>query len=98
LYLHSSFLTEVLRRAEERTDDFEEKLRASEAACEKAEKDAASVEDLRQRLQAAEDALSDREAKFIQRDNDIITHLEMQSKRFSSDTISPFVVQLPLPC
>jgi hypothetical protein len=43
----------------------EEKLRDSKEAREKAEKDAAGVEDLRRRLQAAEDALSDREAKLI---------------------------------
>ncbi|KAM0921153.1 hypothetical protein ACQ4PT_007047 [Festuca glaucescens] len=76
-------LREALRRAEECANDLEEKLRASEEAREKAEKDAAGVEDLRRRLKAAEDALSDREAKLIQRDNDIITRLEMQSRRFS---------------
>ncbi|KAM0868448.1 hypothetical protein ACQ4PT_041307 [Festuca glaucescens] len=76
-------LREALRRAEERANDLAEKLRASEEAREKAEKDAAGVEDLRRRLQAAEDALSDREAKLVQRDNDIITRLETQSRRFS---------------
>ncbi|KAK1670535.1 hypothetical protein QYE76_058694 [Lolium multiflorum] len=76
-------LREALRRAEERADDLEDKLKVSEEARGKAKKDAAGVEDLRQRLQAAKDALSDKEAKFIQRDNDIITRLEMQSRRFS---------------
>ncbi|KAM0929882.1 hypothetical protein ACQ4PT_001336 [Festuca glaucescens] len=76
-------LREALRRAEERANDLEEKLRASEEAREKAENDAAGVEDLRRRLQAAEDALSDREAKLVQCDNDIITRLETQSRRFS---------------
>ena len=94
MYLHLFFLPEALRRAEERANDLEEKLRASEEAREKAEKDAAGVEDLRRRLQAAEDALSDREAKLVQRDNDIITRLETQSRRFSSNTISPFVIRL----
>ena len=87
----------MLRRAEERANDLEEKLRASEEAHEKAEKDAAGVEDLRRRLHAAEDALSDREAKLVQRDNDIITCLETQSRRFSSNTISPFVIST-FPC
>jgi hypothetical protein len=87
LYLHSSFLLEALHRAEERPDDLEEKLKASEEAREKAEKDDAGVEDLCQRLQAAENALSDREAQLIQRDNDIITRLEMQSRRFLSNII-----------
>ncbi|KAM0893482.1 hypothetical protein ACQ4PT_025098 [Festuca glaucescens] len=77
-------LREALRRAKERANDLEEKLRASEEAREKAEKDAAGVEDLRRRLQAAEDALSDKEAKLVQRDNDIITRLETQSRRFST--------------
>jgi small-conductance mechanosensitive channel len=83
--IHS--LPETLRRAEERADDLEGKLKASEEAHQKAEKDDAGVEDLRQSLQAAENALSDREAQLIQRDNDIITRLETQSRRFSSNII-----------
>ena len=98
MHHHSSLLPEALRHAEERADDLEDKLKASEEAREKAEKDAAGVEDLWRRLQAAEDALSDREAKLVQRDNDIITCLEMQSRRFSSNTISPFVLLLSLSC
>jgi hypothetical protein len=60
-----SVLPEVLSHAEERADDLEAKLKVSEEARKKAEKDAACVEDLRRRLQAAEDALSDKEAKQI---------------------------------
>jgi dsDNA-specific endonuclease/ATPase MutS2 len=91
LRLHLSFLSEALRRAEERANDLEEKIRASEEAREKAQVDAAGVADLRQRVQAVEDALSDKEAKFIQRDNDIITRLETQSQKFAS-TIFSFVL------
>ncbi|KAK1612256.1 hypothetical protein QYE76_035929 [Lolium multiflorum] len=58
---------EALHRSEERANDLEAKLKASEEARKKAEKDAASVEDLRQRLQVAVDALSDREAKQVER-------------------------------
>ncbi|KAM0908070.1 hypothetical protein ACQ4PT_015702 [Festuca glaucescens] len=76
-------LREALRRAEERANDLEENLRASEEAREKAKNDVAGVEDLRRRLHAAEDALSDREAKLVQCDNDILTRLETQSRRFS---------------
>jgi hypothetical protein len=94
LLLHLSFLSEALRRAEECANDLEEKLRASEEACEKVEEDADGVADLWQRLQAAEDALSDKEAKLIQCDNDIITRLKTQFRRFSSNTISPFVIHL----
>ncbi|KAK1616616.1 hypothetical protein QYE76_022133 [Lolium multiflorum] len=75
-------LREALRRAEERADDLEAKLKASEEARKRAEKDAAGVEDLRRRLQAAENALSDKEAKQVERDNDIITRLKTQSRRF----------------
>jgi hypothetical protein len=39
-----------LRLAEERSNDLEKKLKASEKARKKAEKDVAGVEDLRQRL------------------------------------------------
>ncbi|KAK1630855.1 hypothetical protein QYE76_005170 [Lolium multiflorum] len=60
-------LRDALRRAEERADDLEAKLKASETARKKVEKDVAAVEDLRQRLQAAEDALSDKEAKQVER-------------------------------
>jgi hypothetical protein len=94
LDLHLSVLPEVLHRTKDRANDLEEKLRASEEAREKAEEDAAGVKDLRRRLQAAEDALSDREDKLVQHDNDIITRLETQSRRFSSNTTSPFVIQL----
>ncbi|KAK1632773.1 hypothetical protein QYE76_007088 [Lolium multiflorum] len=76
-------LREALRCAKERTADQEAKLKASEEARKRAEKDAAGVEDLRQRLQAAEDALSDKEAKQVERENDIVTRLETQSRRFS---------------
>jgi hypothetical protein len=93
LRLHLSSLSETLRRAEKHADDLEAKLNASEEARKRAEKDAAGVED-RRRLQAAEDALSDKEAKQVQRDNDIITRLETQSRRFSSNTIFPFVIPL----
>ncbi|KAK1686553.1 hypothetical protein QYE76_047401 [Lolium multiflorum] len=80
-------LDDALHCAGERADDLEVKLKASEEAHERAEKDAVSVEDLRQRLQASEDALSDKEAKFIQRENDIITRLETQSRRFTSNIV-----------
>jgi hypothetical protein len=84
------FLPEALHRAEERADDLVAKHKASEEACKRAEKDDVDVKDLRQRLQAAEDALSDKEAKKVKRENDISMRLETQSRRFSSKTIFPF--------
>ncbi|KAK1649559.1 hypothetical protein QYE76_067364 [Lolium multiflorum] len=76
-------LREALRRAEEHAEDLEVKLKASEEARKRVEKDVADVKDLRQRLQAAEDALSDKEAKQVEHENEISTRLEMQSRRFS---------------
>ena len=57
------FASEVLRHAEERVDALEAKLKSSEIARKKAEEDAAVVEDLRQRLTTAENALSEKEAR-----------------------------------
>jgi energy-coupling factor transporter transmembrane protein EcfT len=42
----NTFLSDALRRAEERANALETKLKASETARKKAEKDAAVVEDL----------------------------------------------------
>jgi F420-0:gamma-glutamyl ligase len=91
------FSSEALRLAEERANDLEE-LKASKRARKKAEKDATGVEDLHRRLQVAEDALSDKESKIVQRENDLITRFETQCGIFSSNTISPFVLLLSLSC
>jgi dsDNA-specific endonuclease/ATPase MutS2 len=85
-----------MRRAEERADDLATMLKANEEARKRAEKDAADVEDLHQRIQAAEDALSDKEAKQVEREIEISTRLETQSRRFSSNTIFPVVALLSL--
>jgi hypothetical protein len=86
------FASEALRRAEECADALDAKLKVSEKARVKAEKDAAAVEGLRQRLQTAEDALSDKEARQIERENAIATRLETQIRRFTSKLLllSPF--------
>ncbi|KAK1642777.1 hypothetical protein QYE76_060582 [Lolium multiflorum] len=76
-------LKEALRRAEERVDALAAKLELSEKAREKAEKDAAAVEGLRQRLQTAEDALSDKVAEQIERENAIISCFDTQNRRFT---------------
>jgi hypothetical protein len=90
-YMLSYFsLPEAMRRAEERANDLETKLKASEEARKKAEKDDANVKYLRQRLQAVEDALSDKDAKQFERENNIVTRFETQSRRFSSNTFFPF--------
>ena len=86
------FVSEALRRVEERADALDAKLKVSERARVKAEKDAAAIEGLRQRLQTAEDALSDKEAQQIERENAIVTRLETQIRRFTSKLLllSPF--------
>jgi hypothetical protein len=55
-------LSEALRRAEERTDALAAKLEINKTARKKSEKDAATIEGLRQRLKTAEDTLSDKVA------------------------------------
>jgi hypothetical protein len=85
-----SFFSEALLLAEERANDLEKKLKASEKARKKAEKEVAGVEDLRERLHAAENALSIRETEIAQREADVIARFETQSARFSSNTIFPF--------
>ncbi|KAK1613808.1 hypothetical protein QYE76_019325 [Lolium multiflorum] len=94
------FRDEAATLREERADDLEAKLKASETACKKAEKDAAAVEDLCQRLQAAEDALSDKEAQQVERENNIVTRFETQSRRFlkSDDRLLDALDILELNC
>jgi Flp pilus assembly protein TadD len=71
--LASDFLfSEALQRDEECADALAAKLDRSKTAREKAEKDAAVVEGLLQRLQTAEDALSDKVAQQIEHENAIV--------------------------
>jgi hypothetical protein len=71
-------LSDALRRADEQ----EAKLKARETARKKVEKDAAAVEGLGQRLQAAKEALSDKEAQQVERENAIVERFEMQNRIF----------------
>ena len=85
-------ISEALHRAEERADALEAKLKISEKAREKAEKDAAVVEGLHQRLKTAEDTLSDKVAQQIERENSIVMRINTQNRRFTSKPLlrSPF--------
>jgi hypothetical protein len=76
--------SEALHRAEERVDTLDAKLKLSENAREKAEKETAAVEGLRQRLQTAEQTLSDKVAQQIECENAIVTRLKMQNRKFTS--------------
>ncbi|KAK1647988.1 hypothetical protein QYE76_065793 [Lolium multiflorum] len=73
----------ALHLAEKRTQELEKKLEASEKAHEEAERKVASVGDLRDRLHAAETALSEKEGQIAKREAAIIAHLDTQSARFS---------------
>jgi uncharacterized membrane protein len=75
--------SEALRRAEERVDVMEAKLKSSEMARKKAEKEAAVVEGLRQRLKTAEDALNEKEAQQIKHENAIVDRFNTQNRRFT---------------
>jgi predicted nuclease with TOPRIM domain len=79
--------SEALRRAEECADALEAKLKSSETAREKPEKDAAAVESLRQRLKTAEDALSEKEAQQIKHENAIVERFDTQNRRFTSELL-----------
>jgi DNA repair exonuclease SbcCD ATPase subunit len=74
-----------LHLAERRAKELERKLEASEKAREEAETKAASVADLRDRLNATETALSEKEEQISKREAAIIARLETQSVRFSSN-------------
>ena len=72
LYFDPSFYLEALHLAEKRANEIEKKLKASEKAREKAEREAASVGDLQDRLHAAKNALSEKEEGIAKREATII--------------------------
>ncbi|KAK1625824.1 hypothetical protein QYE76_000139 [Lolium multiflorum] len=74
--------SESLDRADKHAEDLAAKLERSEKARERAEREAATVEDLRQRLHKAEEALSDNVSQQIARENAIIARLETQNRWF----------------
>ena len=87
--------SESLDRAEKHAEDLAARLERSEKARERAEREAATVEDLRQRLHKAEEALSDKVSQQIARENAIIARLETQNRRFVSKYLpSPVYVSI----
>ena len=94
IYFDLSFCPEALHLAEKRANELEKKLEASEKAREKAERKAASVGDLRDRLHAAENALSEKEEGIAKREAAIIARFETQSARFSSNVSVPSIAIL----
>ncbi|KAK1648476.1 hypothetical protein QYE76_066281 [Lolium multiflorum] len=75
-------LKEALLTADKRVDDLAGKLKESEEAREKAEKDASCIEDLRKRLHEAETALSDKITHHIAREGNVASRLESLNRRF----------------
>ncbi|KAM0898916.1 hypothetical protein ACQ4PT_021631 [Festuca glaucescens] len=75
-------MRENLNRAEKHAEELAAKLELSEKARKKAEQEAATVEDLRQRLHEAENALSDKVSQQIARESAIIARLEAQNRWF----------------
>ncbi|KAK1611427.1 hypothetical protein QYE76_035100 [Lolium multiflorum] len=88
-------LPEALVTANKRADDLAVELEQSEKARKKAEKDAASIGDLRKRLHEAETALSDKITQQITREEGVIARLESQNWRFVRKMSQDFKLQEP---
>ena len=89
IFCHDTCLLSIvlpanLAEANKRTDALALKLEQSEKARKKAESDAAAVKDLRKRLHDAKTSLSDNIAQQSAREDEILTRLESQSRRFVS--------------
>jgi hypothetical protein len=84
-----------LHLAEKRTEEVEKRLEGSDKARAEAERKVASVGDLRDRLNAAETTLSEKEEKIAKWEVAIIARLDTQSARVSSN-ISFFSFRCPL--
>jgi hypothetical protein len=85
----SSIFPGTLAEANKRADALAIKLEQCETARKKAEADATAVEDLRKRLHDAETSLSDNIAQQSAREDEILTRLESQSRRFVSKYSNP---------
>ncbi|KAK1646682.1 hypothetical protein QYE76_064487 [Lolium multiflorum] len=80
---------------DKRADDLAAKLKASEEAREKAEKNASCIEDLRKRLHEAETALSGKIAQNAAHEAKIAARLESLSRRFVKKMSQDFVLEKP---
>ncbi|KAK1630837.1 hypothetical protein QYE76_005152 [Lolium multiflorum] len=88
-------LKESLFATDKRAEDLASKLKASEEAREKAEKDASCIEDLRKRLHEAETALSDKITQDVAREGNIASRLESLNRRFVRKMSQDFVLEKP---
>ncbi|KAK1613783.1 hypothetical protein QYE76_019300 [Lolium multiflorum] len=92
---HARELEANLAEANKRADALALKLEQSEKAREKAESDAAAVKDLRKRLHDAENSLSEHITQQSAREEEIVTRLESQSRRFVRRTQQDYDLENP---
>ncbi|KAK1686961.1 hypothetical protein QYE76_047809 [Lolium multiflorum] len=85
-----------LAESNKRADALAVKLKQSEENRQKAEKDAATVQDLRERLHKAETALSDNITQQSAREAEILSRLESQCRRFVRRTHQEYEVDGPV--
>ncbi|KAK1580004.1 hypothetical protein QYE76_059225 [Lolium multiflorum] len=85
-----------LAESNKRADALAVKLKQSEENRQKAEKDAAAIEDLRKRLHKAETSLSDNITQQSAREAEILSRLESQCRRFVRRTHQEYEVDGPV--
>ncbi|KAK1648565.1 hypothetical protein QYE76_066370 [Lolium multiflorum] len=85
-----------LAESNKRADALAVKLKESEENRQKAEKDAATVQDLRERLHKAETSLSDNITQQSAREAEILSRLESQCRRFVRRTHQEYEVDGPV--
>ncbi|KAK1666767.1 hypothetical protein QYE76_054926 [Lolium multiflorum] len=92
---YAAKLEEKLAEANKRADALAAELEQSETARMKAEADAAAVEDLQKRLDDAKNALSENVAQHSAREEEILSRLETQSRRFVRRTNQEYELESP---
>ncbi|KAK1601754.1 hypothetical protein QYE76_017553 [Lolium multiflorum] len=92
---HTKELEANLAEANKRADALALKLEQSEKAREKAESDAAAVKGLRKRLHDAENSLSEHITQQFVREEEIVTRLQSQSRRFVRRTQQDYDLENP---
>ncbi|KAK1615972.1 hypothetical protein QYE76_021489 [Lolium multiflorum] len=92
---YAAKLEEKLAEANKRADALAAELEQSETARMKAEADAATVEDLQKRLDDAKNALSENVAQHSAREEEILSRLESQSRRFVRRTHQEYELENP---
>ncbi|KAK1620405.1 hypothetical protein QYE76_025922 [Lolium multiflorum] len=92
---YAAKLEEKLAEANKRADALAAELEQSETARMKAEADAATVEDLQKRLDDAKNALEENVAQHSAREEEILSRLESQSRRFVRRTHQEYELENP---